>query len=660
MFRIAFRKNHIPRSAITLTQEFLQQTAKKESWSVSEALKIYQIIKPHATTIKRMGFDFSAVPSVRSEPAQIHVHVVSREKAVGYDGSDFLVFFPYNPQLNDEIKRIHGAKWDGKKRCHRVPVSSHLPLHRFATKHNFTIGEMAFEMMNNIQENLANSYASEYIELGLDLKMQLYPFQTGGVHYGMKNKRVIIADEMGLGKTVEGIGIAVGTEAVPFLVICPKDLRLNWQDEIHAWTNYKAVILNKNNVKQLPLMIERGMVQAVITNYDGVETFFVTEIKDITVRQGPNAGTVYRRVFTNGLEDLFKGVIADEAHELRNEDTIRYCTVEKMFNDKEVRVLLTGTPVVKGPRDLAALLNLIGRIDQFGGREKFVRQFNKMSKTSFNIQSDMKADADLRNLNIKLRQNCFIRREKVNVLKDLPEKFRKVIRVEIDNRKEYDTAVDNFLVYLRSRNLDPDKIDASMRAEFLVKLGELKKISARGKMAAFQDFVGNIVENGEKIVLFVWFNETAQVLKDRFAAYGAVTICGYIDGQPMTSEQIQANKNRFQNDPSCKMIICTYGKGGVGHTLTSASKWACIETGWTDKDQSQAEDRIHRIGQKMMCECYYFLGADTYDEYFYEVIANRRLVGKVTMGGNYEAPTETASFNALFGKLMDAAKKMPQ
>ena len=611
-----------------------------EQWSYNDAFRLFNLIKPYASKLKLVGFDFSTVPAV-ALPVARQEQRQSSSRVVGYDGAMFVVSFPYSVEIYQAIQKVPGRLWVDAQKVWKVPLSSTVQLKHIALGFNFDIGERALQMMNNVHENLENSYSAEYIELGLPVKKTFYPFQTVGIDYGRKNRRVIVGDQMGLGKTIQGLGIALATDAFPCIVICPKSLRLNWADEWASWTNKRTMVLSHKNIKQMRPLLEAGKIDVVITNYDGIETFFVDEIKEVLITQGERAGQSYDLVKTNGLEGLFRSVILDEAHNCRNKTTLRYKCVKKVFDGKDVRVCLTGTPVVKSPADLAALLELIGRIEEFGGHYKFVKAYKDMDKRFVGVQDNSKLSNQLRELNIKLRSLCFIRREKFQVLKEMPEKFRRVIRVPLDNRKEYDHALFSLQDFLASKNMSAEKIAAALKAELLVQYGLLKRLSAKGKFAAVKEFAEEVITSGEKIIVFCWFNETAEWLKN--ALPGAVTICGKIGGREMKDEEIQESKRLFQTDPNTKVIVVTYGKGGEGHTLTAASKVAFIEMGWTYKDQAQAEDRAHRIGQKNDVECYYFLGEDTLDEQVYKIIEARRRIEKETTGGAEEVETTFAA-----------------
>jgi len=649
-FRLLFQRQIVPSNEINHSKEFLQQVAPKNGeYSIVEAIKLYGIIKPYSDKLKQVGFDFTKVPivSISGEKPKAVV-VQQQDNVIGYDGQRFVVKLSYNPTLVEKMRAIPKREYDIEKKLWYVPISSMDQLKEFANSANFDIGEAARKMMNNIQENLEQSYSAEYIELNLPVKMQFYPYQTVGVDYIRKNKWVINADVMGLGKSSQGIGGVLINNSFPCLVICPKGLRLNWKDEWNMWTDKKVMILSAKNIDKLPYLLEQKMIDVVITNYDGVNTFFVNEIKEIEITQGPNKDKKYKKVYTNGMEKLFKGIICDEAHHTRNRKALRFKYVKKCFEDKETRICLTGTPVVKGPQDMAALLDLIGRIDDFGGHYKFTKQYKGLDKKMMALMNkpsseltkqESKLLTQLGDLNIKLRSTCFIRREKHQVLKDLPDKFRKIIRVPLENQKDYDHAMFSLQSYLAESGASDQKLFAAQQAEILVKVGILKQLSSKGKFNAVKEFAEDLIEQDEKVIIVCWFNETVQMLKDNLKHHGVVTISGKIDGHNTTDEEIQEAKKKFQNDPNTKIIIITYGKGGEGHTLTAASNVLLMELGWTYKDQGQIEDRAHRIGQKFAVDCYYFLGEGTIDEHIYNIINSRMKLEKESTGGTEEIST---------------------
>ena len=169
------------------------------------------------------------------------------------------------------------------------------------------------------------------------------------------------------------------------------------------------------------------------------------------------------------------------------------------------------------------------------------------------------------------------------------------------------------------------QVRRSMRGEVMVRIGVLKNISARGKITDVVEYVSDVVDAGEKIIIFVHLKEVAKALLTFFPK--AVTVLG-----DDSMEVRNANVTQFQNDPDTQVIICSIKAAGVGLTLTASSRVAFVELPWHPADCEQCEDRAHRIGQQDNVQAIYFLGKGTIDEQIYKVINNKREMSELATG----------------------------
>ena len=403
-------------------------------------------------------------------------------------------------------------------------------------------------------------------------------------------------------------------DTFPVLVICPAALKVNWQREFKKFAGINAVILDDKNrdcwerLYELRRSDGDSYAPVFITNYESLKKFFVTGIKD-------HARMTLRSIVFDERVKLFKSVIIDESHKCKSSKTQQSKYVEGICKGKRWIFALTGTPVVNNNTDLIQQLKILGRLDDFGGYKQFVARYCDGPKQSSN----------LRELNYRLWICCFFRREKAKVLTQLPDKMRQYITCDITNRKEYDDAENDVIKYLRQyKNASDDRVARAMRGQVMVKMGILKQIAAKGKIKAVSEFIHDIIDGGEKLIMFAYLKDVVDALKNEFP--DAVTVTG--------SDDIKAKQNsvdRFQNDPECKLIILNYKSGGTGLTLTASSRVGFIEFPWTYSDCEQAEDRAHRNGQKSAVNCYYFLGDKTIDRYMYNVIqAKKDIANEVT------------------------------
>jgi superfamily II DNA or RNA helicase len=438
----------------------------------------------------------------------------------------------------------------------------------------------------------------------------LHPFQRAAVAYALRARRTFLADEQGLGKTVEALAAIHAADAFPAVVLCPASLRLNWQREIACWLPDRAVEVLGATVPP------SGRAEISILNYESLHKH-VEQLVQLAPR----------------------GLVFDESH---------YCKTGKARRTKAARalarsvpndalvLLLTGTPVLNRPAELMAQLTLMGRLDDVGGFQRFRHVYSR--------------GLELDRLHRRLRQTCFVRRRKEDVLTQLPAKQRTVIPVEIDNRREYARAEADIVEWLRAQagreaafqrsiaHLDPDARRAAMqahgedaavralRAEPLVRLTKLKLLAALGKLPAAIDWIRGFAQSEEKLVVFCEHREVARRLLDAFPQ------AAHLLGRDSPAER-QAAVDRFQADAGCGLIVCSSQVGGVGITLTAASHVAFLELGWNPAVHDQAEDRLHRIGQRAQVTAWYLLAADTIDEKIGQLIEDKRALIAATSDG---------------------------
>ena len=319
---------------------------------------------------------------------------------------------------------------------------------------------------------------------------------------------------------------------------------------------------------------------------------------------------------------MFRTLIIDESHKCKNSSTQQSKFVQGIAQGKEYVLELTGTPVVNNNIDLIQQLNIMNRMEDFGGYTKFMARYCAGEHKS----------SHLKELNYLLRKNCFVRRLKKDVLTQLPDKTRSYLNVDIDNMKEYKEAERDIIKYLvKYQDADDEKIQRTIRGAIMVKMGLLKQISARGKVKGAVDIIHNVIDGdeGQKLIVFCYLREVVDYLKAEFRQ--AVTVTG--EDSPA---QKQYAVDRFQNDEGVRLIILNYKSGGVGLTLTAASNVLFVEFPWTAADCVQAEDRAHRNGQKNAVNCVYLLGQDTIDEYMYNLIQTKKTISDGVTGTDDE------------------------
>ena len=541
------------------------------------------------------------------------------------DEKNYYLQVKYHPFVTEVIRRIPGRRYDGKLNMWVIPKSFYPPgkYTQKAYVDIFANWAVKYGYEKSVQKGAQASRPDVHYTLPPmpelisphGLKIEPFPYQKQGIAYALQKKRCFFGDQPGLGKTLQAIGTSFIAKTWPVLVICPASLKINWQREWKKFTGKDAIILDDRNKNNWHRYYEMGCCDVFITNYESLKKFFVEDF----------AGGVTRSIKLKSVASLFKCVIIDESHRCKSSKTQQSKICYKLCQGKEYRFLLTGTPSINGPGDLIQQLKIMNRLDDFGGYKSFEANFMQGPRQASNLEM----------LNWRLWNTGFFRREKANVLDQLPDKMRQVVNVDITNRKEYQDAEHDLLSYLAAyENADDEKLRRAERGKVMVQMQKLRQIAARGKISAAVEFIQDIIDSGEKLIVFAFLKEVVQEIKKVFP--NAVTIVG-----DNTSQERQDAVDRFQNDPKCNLIICNYKSAGVGLTLTASSRVAFVEFPWTFADCEQAEDRAHRIGQKNSVNCYYFLGKNTIDEDIWNLIQTKKDIANDVTGTDDQVPEKT-------------------
>ena len=521
-------------------------------------------------------------------------------------------FDRFKDRNNNEIKKISGAKFNWTRKMYQVPLHYRSELEVIKEKCRAEWIKIEDDLPEVIGE--IAPMPDLHFDIGIVNKENGFkprPYQLQGIARGIQLKKFINGDEQGLGKTLQSIGTIYGAAmqgeiVYPCLVICPSSTKINWKREWEMWTGKKAIVLENKIKDTWNRYYEVANIDIFIVNYESLKKYFVEFM--------PPKGKLKSSadIIMNPKVNLFNSVIIDEIHRCKDTSTQQTKLALRIARGKNYRIGLTGTMVVNKPADAMPQLAIIGmNVDV----KKFKARYCEGGNGASNLN-------ELRHM---LYTNCYFRREKKEVAKDLPDKQRQTILCDITTRNEYNIAKNDFVKWMEDSGCDDEEIARKLRGEIMVRMGVLKQISAKGKINEVKEFVDEVVESGEKIIIFHNLHEIGDSLRKLYP--NAVSVNGRL-----SAEEKQKSIDGFQQNPNIQIIICNIKAAGVGITLTASSRVAFVEYPWTYADCVQCEDRAHRIGQKNNVMCTYFLGDKTIDEEMYQMIQNKRHTANTITG----------------------------
>ena len=363
---------------------------------------------------------------------------------------------------------------------------------------------------------------------------------------------------------------------------------------------------------------ERGIVDDI-----GVERI---EILKRSCGTSSESHTVYNLQVSGHPSYYAEGFLVHNCHSVKSSATRRTKAVKKLCKEVPHIIALSGTPIVNRPIEIYNTLQILDK-NLFPNYLAFTRRYCNAHNNGFGIDVNGASHTD--ELHATLTGTVMLRRKKIDVLKELPDKIYSFVPLALDNTEEYREAEKDFIAYVRREK----GIEAAQRiesVEALAKIEGLKQLAVKGKLKEAIEWIKNFLESDQKLVVFCTHKFVIDALMSQFQ--GAVKIDGSVN-----MHDRQRSVDIFQHNPKCKLFVGNVQAAGVGLTLTASSNVAFLELAWSPSLHSQAEDRCHRIGQKDSVNVHFLLAQNTIEEKIAKMIdAKRKIVDSVLDGKETE------------------------
>ena len=453
------------------------------------------------------------------------------------------------------------------------------------------------------------------IPSGLNAKLR--PYQV----YGFKWLNIlydcgfggILADEMGLGKTLQIISLLeyrkeMG-EKLLSLIVTPASLVYNWYAEFNKFAkDIKVGMLTGSKDERSATLLCRSEFDVLITSYDLLK-------RDIDL---------YENI-------CFDVEVIDEAQYIKNQGTGAAKAVKEINSKKHFA--LTGTPIENRLSELWSIFDYLMN-DYLYSYEYFKKRFETK------IVNEKDNDTSL--LLKKMIGPFVLRRRKIDVLKDLPDKIEKVYYAEFSKlQKEiYDAQI------MKISNLVERQDESAFSRNKIAVLAELTKTrqiccdpslildNYKGESAKKEtclELIKESIDGDHKMLIFSQFTSMLELLEEKLKEndikYYKIT------GATDKKERLELC-NKFNSD-DVPVFLISLKAGGTGLNLIGADIVIHYDPWWNEAVISQATDRTHRIGQKKTVTVYKLIAKGTIEEKILKLQEEKKnLADEILSGAN--------------------------
>lgn len=431
--------------------------------------------------------------------------------------------------------------------------------------------------------------------------MKLLDFQRSGVAFLVKSRRALLADPPGTGKTAQLIRTLqvlqeMGENPFPALVVCPNSLKAStWSREIDKWAPEITQQVIDGNATQRRKQLASG-AQVSILNWEAVR------LHSKLAPYGTVSMTEKEKASKELNELGLRTVIADEAHKMGEPSTAQTRAVWAVMHQAEFRYVATGTPV---NRDIGSLWSLLHGIEPvwFPAKTKYLDYFAETSTNHFGGFEVHGIKPTTQEQFFKIVDPLMRRIPKEAALPHLPPVLPVQIRHTVmgaKQRKAYDEMERDMIAQLNDLLVAPNPLSQLIRLNQFASAHA--EVTDEGQMrlslpsVKVDDLVDLLDEMGDEEPLVVaavsrqLIELAAEKLTKLKISFGLIT------GSQSQYERDQAVQ-RFQNG-SIRVIMLTLGAGAEGLTLTRSRTMLFMQESYSEIQNAQARDRVHRIGSE--------------------------------------------------------------
>lgn len=451
------------------------------------------------------------------------------------------------------------------------------------------------------------------------------------------HRSFLLADEPGLGKTAQSAIAASVAGAYPLLAVVPNVVKMNWAREVERWTPQRRATVIHGDGEAID-----AFADVFIVNYEVLDRHLE---------------------WLGGLG--LKGMVVDEAHFIKNLTSQRSRNVLALASRirEQVRdplmLALTGTPLINDVEDFDAIWRFLGWTN---GEKPGADLMAKLDDTGL-TPADKAFYPEVRDAVISMG---IVRRKKKDVAADLPDKLVADLPVELDDEfgrsiRQAEKELGDRLAakYRRIIEARGDKVLIGEADDDIVRLvahGELEESKAAGtgaenvftmvrkigyaKAHLAADYAVQLQRSVGKVVFFAKHIDVMDTAEAHFAQAGLKTVS--LRGDQTTAAR-QAAIDAFNSDPTVAVAVCSLTAAGVGVNMQAASNVVLAELSWTAAEQTQAIDRVHRIGQEEPVTAWRIIAAHTIDTKIAELIDAKQGLAARALDGATVDPTSSDS-----------------